>query len=362
MGCTAVILEAAKQSIQGGGAADTNVHEVVVSPRDVNGVSDLRNSLGPGEKCLRVARRIEPYVDERLQSLCRIGCVRTENRAVSDDHSDLLESTHASRCRVRAQADPATDLAERCPTIYAQNIDDFVVYGIHAVNYLRRLTDRTARSTARIHSRAVNIFFSLMSGAVAGLALAAPLGAIGVLLIQEGVTRGLRRGMPGAAAVATVDILYCTAAVTAGAVAGPIVGGWEPWPQIVGGSALLAIGARGLLKSQGTRGFDVERGVTRSGTSRRRYVLFLGLTALNPATLVYFTALLAGLDQVTETPAAAVSFIAGVGIASFGWQALLVVLGAGLRQKAAPSFHRWTAIVGNGLVALLGIALIARAV
>ena len=48
---------------------------------------------------------------------------------------------------------------------------------------------------------------ALLAGMVAGLALAAPLGAIGVLLLQEGVIRGLRRGLPGAAAVATLDIL-----------------------------------------------------------------------------------------------------------------------------------------------------------
>jgi arginine exporter protein ArgO len=208
----------------------------------------------------------------------------------------------------------------------------------------------------------VNVLVSFLSGAVAGLALAAPLGAIGVLLVQEGITRGLRRGLPSAAAVATVDILYCTAAVTAGALAGPIVSGWSPWPQIMGGLALIAIGVHGLLRIRRSQIRVIDPRVLVPGTSRRRFVLFLGLTALNPATLVYFTAILTGLDQVAESPLRAIAFIAGVGIASLGWQALLVTLGAGLGQKTGPSFQRWTAAIGNGLVVLIGAALLAHVV
>jgi arginine exporter protein ArgO len=205
----------------------------------------------------------------------------------------------------------------------------------------------------------VNVLVSFLSGAVAGLALAAPMGAIGVLLVQEGITRGLRRGLLSAAAVATVDILYCTAAVTAGALAGPIVSGWTPWPQILGGLALIAIGVHGLLRIWRSQIRVIEPRVLGSGASHRRFILFLGLTALNPATLVYFAAILTGLDQVAESPLRAIAFIAGVGIASLGWQALLVTLGAGLGQKTGSPFQRWTAAIGNGLVVLIGAALLA---
>ncbi|MFB2581350.1 LysE family transporter [Herbiconiux sp. P15] len=205
----------------------------------------------------------------------------------------------------------------------------------------------------------MDVPLSLLSGLVAGLALAAPLGAIGVLLIQEGLTRGLRRGMPGAAAVATVDILYCIAAVTAGALAGPVVNGWAPWPQIVGGAALVAMGVLGLVRSRRRRGSQgADAPITRSGTSLRRFALFIGLTALNPATLVYFAALLTGLESVTGSPSTAVAFVMGVGVASFAWQALLVALGAGLGRKVGPSFRGWTSVIGNGLVVVLGAALI----
>lgn len=208
----------------------------------------------------------------------------------------------------------------------------------------------------------MDILAALLSGSVAGLVLAAPLGAIGVLLVREGVTRGLRRGLPGAAAVASVDVLYCTAAVAAGSLAGPIIGNLTPWPQIIGGFAVIAVGVFGLVKSRRPKEPGIDQRTARSGpSSLRRYLVFVGLTALNPATLVYFAAIMTGLDQVTVSPSTSVAFIIGVGVASFGWQSLLVAAGAILRRSAGPSFQWWTTAIGNGLVIVLGVALIAHA-
>ncbi|WP_138946098.1 LysE family transporter [Plantibacter sp. M259] len=207
----------------------------------------------------------------------------------------------------------------------------------------------------------MDVLLALLAGSVAGLAPAAPLGAIGILLLQEGVTRGLRRGLPAAAAVATVDVAYCTAAVAAGALAGPIVSGWSPWPQLLGGVAVIALGAHGLVQGLRAKPSAGERPAERSGSAHQRYLLFLGLTAINPATLVYFAAILTGLAEFTESGSTAVAFIVGVGLASFSWQALLVALGAGIRRRTGASFRRWTAIVGNGLIVAFGVALIIQA-
>jgi arginine exporter protein ArgO len=211
----------------------------------------------------------------------------------------------------------------------------------------------------------MDVTFAVLAGAVAGLALAAPLGAIGVLLVQEGVLRGLRGGLPGAAAVATVDTLYCAAAVAAGALVAPVITSWAPWPQIGGGVVLVALGLHGLLNGRRTAqqaGGTAATALTPSGTGRGRYALFLGLTAINPATLLYFAALLPGLKETASSNTGQVGFVVGVALASFAWQALLVALGAGLRHKTGAAFRRWTAVVGNSTVVALGAVLIAQAV
>lgn len=207
----------------------------------------------------------------------------------------------------------------------------------------------------------MDVLFALLSGSVVGLAVAAPLGAIGILLLQEGITRGLLRGIPAAAAVASVDVLYCATAVVAGSLVGPIVRSGEPWPQIVGGLAVSALGVHGIVRMRRARTSERDRPAERSGTSFHRYLLFLGLTALNPATLVYFAAIVTGLNEFTASLSTAIAFVVGVGVASFGWQALLVALGAGLRRKTGIAFRKWTAIVGNGLIVAFGVALIIQA-
>lgn len=197
------------------------------------------------------------------------------------------------------------------------------------------------------------------AGFAAGLALAVPLGAIGVLLVREGTLRGWRRGAPAALAVATVDALYCIAAVTLGAVLAPVIAAWAPWPRIVGGVVLVGIAIHGLLRLRRTGSGAPPAGGPTDTPSWRRYVAFLALTAINPATLVYFAAVVTGMASLVAAPAAGALFVAGVAIASLGWQLLLVLGGAALRWTTGPRTQRVTAWVGNGIVGVLGILLIA---
>ena len=61
---------------------------------------------------------------------------------------------------------------------------------------------------------------SLVAGIAAGLAVAVPIGAIGILIIEAGLRRGFRAAAAAGAGAATVDGLYATtAAVFGGAVA-----------------------------------------------------------------------------------------------------------------------------------------------
>lgn len=198
-------------------------------------------------------------------------------------------------------------------------------------------------------------------GVVAGLALAVPLGAIGVLLIHEGLSLGLRRGLSAAAAVAAVDTVYCTAAVIAGTLAAPVVAGWAPWPQLVGGAVLVAIGARGLARSR--RSLDsAQTPEPLAHSPGGQFVLFVALTAINPATLLYFVAILPGLHEVATSAPAQTAFVVGVALASLGWQAALVAAGSLLRRGASPKFRVWTAIAGNSAVVVFGLALVVQAV
>lgn len=197
-------------------------------------------------------------------------------------------------------------------------------------------------------------------GVLAGIGVAMPLGAIGVLLVREGATRGWAGSMPAAAAVATVDVLYCVVAVAAGSAIAPVVAAWSPWPQLVGGAALLAIAVRGLLAARHQVGDGPDPRPGRAG-GWRRYAVFFGLTAINPATLLYFAALAAGLGAVMASAATAAAFAAGAGAASLGWQLVLVASGALLGATSGGRLKRWTPVVGSGVVGALGVLMLVGA-
>lgn len=204
----------------------------------------------------------------------------------------------------------------------------------------------------------MDLLFALVAGVAAGIGVAAPLGPIGVLLVGEGVTRGFKGGAPSAIAVAVVDLSYCAAALLIGAVAQPVIGTWGTWPQAIGGLVLIVLAALGIQR--GTSRPTVSETSPTPGTGTRQFAIFLGLTALNPATLVYFTALAVGLTLV-HSPLAAGIFVVGVGVASLSWQLALVALGASLRGRSTPRTQRLTALLGNLIVAVLGAIMLVGA-
>ncbi|NYE18477.1 LysE family transporter [Microbacterium immunditiarum] len=206
----------------------------------------------------------------------------------------------------------------------------------------------------------MNPVTALASGALAGFAIAVPVGAIGVLLIQEGMRRGIRPGLAAAAGVASVDALYCLIAVVAGAAVAPLIARIEPWPAVVGGIALVGIAALGLRKGF-SRPAPASGGPPVEGSALGGYPLFFGLTLINPATVVYFVAIATGLADLHDEPFAAALFVVGAGVASLAWQTVLVAAGALFGRRATPRVQHLTVVVGYVIVAGFGVALLVRA-
>ena len=88
---------------------------------------------------------------------------------------------------------------------------------------------------------------------------------------------------------------------------------------------------------------------------RGLYLRFLALTSINPLTVAYFAALIAGLPAVASAPAEAKAvFVLAAGAASLSWQLVLAGAGATLHRRLPPSARVYTALAGNALV--LGLA------
>ncbi|MBM0228342.1 LysE family transporter, partial [Micromonospora sp. ATA51] len=90
----------------------------------------------------------------------------------------------------------------------------------------------------------------------------------------------------------------------------------------------------------------------------RAFAGVLGLTLLNPATVLYFAALVLGRRDAADPDAAAAAlFVAGAFLASASWQ--LLVAGGGTlvgRALAGPRGRLVTGLVSSALIAALAVA------
>jgi threonine/homoserine/homoserine lactone efflux protein len=151
-----------------------------------------------------------------------------------------------------------------------------------------------------------------LAGVIAGAAVALPLGAIGVLLVQEAIAVGWWPTAAGAFGVGVVDLMYAAVAVLAGASVSRALAGHERGVQFVGAGLLIAVAVKGLA---GLRRAALDVGpqaVAAALPPLRVAARFVTLTAVNPLTAIYFVALAAGSPQTVRSPLRAAAFLAGV--------------------------------------------------
>ena len=196
----------------------------------------------------------------------------------------------------------------------------------------------------------------LVSGVLAGLAVAMPLGPIGTLVFERGARLGFRHGAAAGMGVATADGLYALLAAVAGGAIAAALEGVQDALRFVAGVALLAIVAYGLIAffRSGT-----ENATPREVPAGRTYAVFLGLTAINPLTVSIFAALIAGLPDVATAGAGAkAAFVAGAFAASAAWQTSLAGAGAFAGARLPEHARAWTTLGGYAIVLALAIRML----
>ncbi|MEU0374938.1 LysE family transporter [Streptomyces sp. NPDC006283] len=195
------------------------------------------------------------------------------------------------------------------------------------------------------------------AGAVAGLGVAMPIGAIGVLLVQQGM-RDRRGAVAAASAVAVVDMAYAAVATVLGPLIASALSGVEAWVRLASALVLVAIAAHGLLSSR-TKAHPAEEDPAATagavGGPVRVFTRFAALTLINPTTALYFAALTTAQGAALHTGAAGAVFVGGVFVASLVWQQLLVAAGGFAGARISDRARAWTFRVGYGLVAVYAV-------
>jgi threonine/homoserine/homoserine lactone efflux protein len=181
-------------------------------------------------------------------------------------------------------------------------------------------------------------------GAVAGYAIAIPVGPIALLIIRTGLSRGLAAAAAAGAGTATADLLYALAAMLFGAAASELLAPVLPAIRILAALALAAVAVRALIARAAPAEMPTGSGIANP------YLSFLGLTLLNPPTVIYFVSLALALPEVSRDLGSRLAFVTGAFLASLSWQELLAVAGALLHGRLGPGLQRATTIVSSVVI------------
>ncbi|MFC6697338.1 LysE family transporter [Nocardioides daphniae] len=195
------------------------------------------------------------------------------------------------------------------------------------------------------------------AGVAAGLGVAMPLGAVAALLLREGLANGFRVAAAGASGVATVDLVYCLVASLAGVAVAPLVADHQGVFLVVSGVVVLALGVHQLavaVRRRTSPATTVER-----TSPAAAYAKFVGLTAVNPMTLVYFVALAGAVSSRSTTWVGPFVFVVAVGLSSWAWQLLLAAVGAFAGRSLGPRAAETVGVFASAVVIALGCAIVA---
>jgi len=199
-------------------------------------------------------------------------------------------------------------------------------------------------------------------GVIAGLGVAVPVGAIAVLIVDVGLRRGFQVGFMAGAGAASVDFIYAGVAALTGEVLALAFSPYADVLRLISALLLFSIGGFGLWR--------VRKISTTSGAKQilvqgklRVYMQFLGLTLINPLTIVYFSALILSREvSYVITFGERVAFVVGAGLASLSWQTLLAALGATARRNLSPRFQLFASLLGNMVMIGFGLRILLRLV
>ncbi|MFE6101069.1 LysE/ArgO family amino acid transporter [Streptomyces laurentii] len=204
-----------------------------------------------------------------------------------------------------------------------------------------------------------------LAGLLAGFGIAIPVGAVGALLVALTARAGWRTGAGAALGVATADGVYALVAVAGGSALVPLLTPVTTPLRWVSAAVLVALAVRAAWTA--VRAY---RGDTRpapgpgsgSGTTTplRAYLTFLGITILNPMTVIYFAALvLATGPDAPSAPATRTVFVLAAFLASATWQLFLAMGGALLgRTLTGPRGRMVTALASSTLIVVLAVRLV----
>lgn len=199
-----------------------------------------------------------------------------------------------------------------------------------------------------------------LKGLLIGFSIAAPVGPIGILCINRTLASGLSAGLISGLGAALADGVYgCIAGFGLVAVSSFLLA-QEGFIRLIGGAFLIYLGIKIVLTSA-----PVRETADQAKTLWQDFSSTFFLTLTNPATIISFLAIFAGLGVVDANAnyLEAISIVLGVFLGSFIWWCFLTILISSIHHKLNSKILKWInyfsgfILVSFGLIAIAGIVI-----
>jgi threonine/homoserine/homoserine lactone efflux protein len=192
-----------------------------------------------------------------------------------------------------------------------------------------------------------------IKGLIVGVAIAAPVGPIGLLCIQRALAGGWISGLASGLGAALADTFYGCIAAFGLTLVQDFLFGHRSTIAVIGGLFLCLLGVRILLAKPSTVAARPQRSA--AGLAGDFIGTFM-LTLANPMTILSFIAIFAALNTsaASDSYVAAATLVLGVFGGSAAWW-LCLSLGIGvIRHKMDQPVLRWIARGSGALILAFG--------
>lgn len=198
-------------------------------------------------------------------------------------------------------------------------------------------------------------FAFLIKGVIIGFSIAAPMGPIGLLCIRRTLAQGQAAGFLSGLGAATADAFYGVIAAFGLTVISSLLLRQQGWLSLGGGLFLCYLGLKTFTSSPPrATGAAMTAGTGQGLLNAYASTLFLTLT--NPATILSFTAVFAGLGAAGRSTTTATLLVLGVFTGSaLWWLALSSGVGA-LRGRFTARWLSWLNRFSGLILGVFGLA------
>ncbi|HEY9818042.1 MAG TPA: LysE family transporter [Candidatus Obscuribacterales bacterium] len=191
----------------------------------------------------------------------------------------------------------------------------------------------------------------LLRGIVIGLAIAAPVGPIGLLCIRRTLAAGRWAGLVSGMGAATADAIYgCIAGFGLTFISQMLID-QAIWLRLIGGLFLCYLGIKTIVTPAASQAASV----THAGLVGM-YVSTLALTITNPLTILSFVGIFAGLGMATAAQPGleAAQLVFGVFLGSAMWW-LILSSGANLLRGKLTQQLTWINRISGSILVVFGV-------